>query len=211
MEDGPDNQEELNRLLARLKDGDNAALAELFTMYRVELKRMVDMRLDPRLNGRISSSDVLQDAYLDALQRVGHYFEKPEMPFHVWLRLVASQRIVDVHRQHLGAKMRSVNNEVSMEGSKFPQVNSSSLARCLAAQLDSPSQVAMRKELLAYVEDALGSMDPLDREVLSLRHFEEMTNDQVASYLGLQKAAASNRYVRALKKLKEILAHLQNS
>ena len=203
-----ENSAELELLLGRLKAGDNNALAELFTIYRERLRRMIELRMDPRLSGRLSSSDVLQESYLDALQRVGHYFEKPDMSFHVWLRLITSQRLVDIHRQHLGAQKRSAGCEVPLERSVSAHASSISLARFIAVQLESPSQVAMRKELFAQVEAALESMDPVDREVLALRHFEELSNDEVAQTLGLQKAAASNRYVRALRRLKEALAHL---
>jgi RNA polymerase sigma-70 factor (ECF subfamily) len=206
-----ENSAELEPLLARLRKGDQHALAELFSIYREQLRRMVELRLDVRLNGRVSCSDVLQETYLDALQRVDHFLKKPDMPFHVWLRLVASQRIVDVHRHHLGAQMRNAKNEVYLEDTVLPQVSSVILARCLAGKLDSPSHVAMRKELLAQVEEAFNGMDPLDREVLALRHFEELSNDEVAAYLGLQKAAASNRYIRALRRLKEALAVIDGS
>jgi RNA polymerase sigma-70 factor (ECF subfamily) len=202
---------ELEPLLQRLRSGDKTALGELFNIYRDQIRRMVEFRLDARLNGRVSCSDVLQETYIDAMQRLDHFLKKPNMPFHVWLRLVASQRIVDVHRQHLGAQMRSAENEVHLEDSVIPQVSSVILARCLATKLESPSQVAMRKELLSHVERAFNNMDPLDREVLALRHFEELTNDEVAAYLGLQKSAASNRYIRALRRLKEELSSLEGS
>ncbi len=105
---------ETDALIARLKNGDQEALAELFSQYQAALRRMIDFRLDPRLNGRVSASDVLQETYLDALQRVPHFFKHPEMPFFVWLRLIAGQRLVDVHRQHLGAKMRNAGQEISL-------------------------------------------------------------------------------------------------
>jgi len=206
-----DEPKEFEPLLARLKGGDQAALGELFAHHRERLRRMVEMRLDVRLNGRISSSDVLQETYIAALQRVNHYFAKPDMPFEVWLRLIASQRLVEIHRHHLGAQMRSAANEISIDGNVMPQASSVTLAKCLAAQFESPSQVAIRRELLSHVEDALNSMDPLDREVLALRHFDEMSNDEVAALLGIKKAAASNRYVRALGRLKEALSHVQDS
>ena len=146
---------------------------------------------------------------MDAMQRVGHFLQKPELPFHIWLRMLTSQRLVDLHRQHLGAQKRNAACEVSLQGNVYPAVSSVSLAACLTAQLESPSQVLMRKELLESVEEALEQMDPIDREVLTMRHFEELDNDDVAATLGLSKAAASNRYVRALRRLKDVLAHLQ--
>jgi RNA polymerase sigma-70 factor (ECF subfamily) len=207
--DSMDDAAQLDALVERLRNGDKQALSELFDMNRERLRRMIELRLDARLNGRVSCSDVLQDTYIDALQRLQHFFKKPDMPFHVWLRLVASQRLVDVHRQHLGAQMRDAGCEVHLEDTVLPQVSSCTMAKCFAAQLESPSRLAMKKELLSQVEHAFNNMDPLDREVLALRHFEEMTNDEVAAFLGLQKSAASNRYVRALGRLKEELAGIQ--
>src|SRR4051812_8602256 len=135
-------------LVERLRGGDQAALGELFTLNREKLRKMVELRLDPRLRGRVSCSDVIQETYIDAVQRVKHFAEKPDMPFHVWLRLVANQRLVDVHRQHLAAQKRDAGCEVSLQAAVSPAISSVCLAACLAAQLDSPSQIAMRKEQL---------------------------------------------------------------
>ncbi|MEK7674230.1 MAG: sigma-70 family RNA polymerase sigma factor [Verrucomicrobiota bacterium] len=195
----------IDGLLDRLRRGDQQALAELFALYREQLKRMVDLRLDHRLAGRVSASDVLQDGYIDALKRLQHYFDKPNMPFHVWLRLIIGQRLVEVHRQHLGAQMRDAGQEVSMDHG-LTAASSLCLAARLAGSLPSPSQAAIRAERLAQLEKALDVMDPIDREVLALRHFEELNNNEVAEILGIQKSAASKRYVRALARLKEILS-----
>jgi RNA polymerase sigma-70 factor (ECF subfamily) len=197
---------EIDALLARLKEGDQGALAELFSQYQAALRRMIDIRLDPRLNGRVSPSDVLQETYLDALQRAPHYFKHPEMPFFVWLRLIAGQRLVDVHRHHLGAKMRNAGQEVSLNLGGGPGASSACLAAHLLGNFTSPSQAFERIELLGAVEDALNSLDPIDREVLSLRHFEELSNADTAAILGIEKAAASKRYIRALERLKTVLA-----
>lgn len=200
--DSADRVEVVNRL----REGGEQALAELFSHHRERLKRMVSFRLDRRLNGRVDASDVLQEAYLDAVKRVHHYLDDPSMPFFVWLRLVTGQRLVDVHRQHLGAQMRDVDQEVSLNRGMVPQASSLCLAAHLVGHLTSPSQAAMREEMLARVQQAFEEMSPMDREILALRHFEELSNNEAAEVLGLQKAAASNRYVRALKRLKENLA-----
>jgi len=194
------------RLQERLAGGDKDALAELFSLHRERLRRMVELRLDRRLNGRVSASDVLQDAYLEALKRLPHYLDKPEMPVLLWLRMVTGQRLTDLHRQHLGAEMRDAGREVPLYRNAMPQATTVSLAAQLAAGLESPSQAAIRGEALAQLEAALDKMEPLDREVLVLRHFEELSNDEVAEVLGLKKAAASNRYVRALQRLRDALA-----
>jgi RNA polymerase sigma-70 factor, ECF subfamily len=196
-------------LFQRALSGDETALAELFDGYRDRLRRMVRLRLDRRLSGRVDTSDVLQDAYLDVRKRIAEYARDPEaMPFHLWLRLVAGQRLTDIHRHHLGAQMRDAGQEVSLHRGPFPQADSVSLAAQLLGKLTSASQAAIRVEHKLIVQEALNGMDPIDREVLALRHFEHLSNDETAQVLGLSKSAASNRYVRALKRLKEILSSI---
>jgi RNA polymerase sigma-70 factor (ECF subfamily) len=189
-------------MLERLRGGEQSALAELFSLFRPQLRRMVELRLDPRLTARVSGSDVLQEAYVDALNRFEHYFKKPGASFYVWLRLIVSQRLIDLHRRHVGAQMRSAGQEQTPAGAA---ATSLSLARHLIAQMDSPSTVVRQGELLGHVQTALESMDEIDREILTLRHFEELTNNEVAELLGLEKAATSNRYVRALGRLRAAL------
>src|SRR5262249_7633884 len=175
---------------------------------RDPLRRMIDVRLDPRLGGRVSPSDVLQEAYIDALKRVEHYFAKPDMPFFLWLRWIAGQRLIEVHRQHLGAQIRDAGQEISLNYAGVPAASSACLAARLVGHLTSPSAAVMRAERFAMLEDALARMDALDREVLTLRHFEELSNTETAAVLGIQPAAASKRYVRALRRLKDILTDL---
>jgi RNA polymerase sigma-70 factor (ECF subfamily) len=198
-----DSEEEIAGLVARLQTGDQAALGELFDRHRDKLRRMVDLRLDHRLAGRVSASDVLQEAYIDALKRVEHYFSKPGQPFFGWLRLVVGQRIADVHREHLAGK-RDAGREIGMNRGGHG-ADSTCLAARLLGKASSPSQAAQRNETFALLEEALNQMDELDREVLALRHFEELSNTETAELLGIQPAAASKRYVRALARLKEIL------
>ncbi len=199
----PSDSPDLGPLLTRLRKGDQDALARLFDQFRPQLRRMVDLRLDPRLSPRVAPSDVLQEAYVDALTRFEHFFDREGMSFYVWLRLVVNQSLVDMHRRHLGARMRDAAKEANVG---WAHATSVSLARHLVAQMDTPSQVMRQDEALSQVQSALESLEPLDREILTLRHFEEMTNNEVAELLGLQKAAASNRYVRALGRLREVLA-----
>jgi RNA polymerase sigma-70 factor (ECF subfamily) len=170
---------------------------------------MIRLRLDRRLSGRVDISDVLQDAYLDVRRRFAEYARDPSaMPFHLWLRLVAGQRITDVHRHHLGSQMRDAGCEVSLHRGPFPQADSMSLAAQLLGKLTSASKAAICVEHKLIVQGALNSMDPIDREVLALRHFEHLSNDETAQVLGLSKSAASDRYIRALKRLKEILSSI---
>jgi RNA polymerase sigma-70 factor (ECF subfamily) len=196
-------------LLQRALAGDESALAALFDGYRARLRRMIRLRLDRRLSGRVDSSDVLQEAYLDVRKRISEYARDPEaMPFHLWLRLVAGQRLADIHRSHLGTQMRDAGMEVSLHRGSFPQASSISLAAQLLGRMTSASKAAIRAEHKLIVQEALNGMDPLDREVLTLRHFEHLSNDETALVLGLSKSAASNRSIRALKRLKEILSSI---
>jgi RNA polymerase sigma-70 factor, ECF subfamily len=202
-----DETEEVRPLLDRLQAGDQLALGELFSKYRDRLGRMIQFRLDGRLKGRIATSDVLQEAYIDALKRLPHYQADPEMPFLIWLRWVTMQRLVEVHRQHLGAQMRDAGREVAL-GAGGPLAASSAMIAEFIGDLTSPSQAAQRSETLAQLGRALDGLDPTDREVLALRHFEELSNQETAAVLGIQPAAASKRYVRALERLKGALEQL---
>ena len=195
-----EGEAEIAELLAKVRGGDQAALAELFATHRDKLRRMVQLRLDHRLAGRVSASDVLQEAYIDAVKRIEHYFAKPDQSFFGWLRLVVGQRLADVHREHLAQK-RDAGQEVPINRGAPGAADSA----CLLGGGTSPSNAAARTESFGALEEALNQMDPLDREVLALRHFEELSNAETAALLGIQPAAASKRYVRALARLKQIL------
>ncbi len=192
-------------LLRRAEDGDEQARAELFARYRPRLRSMVRLRLDRRLQGRIDPSDVLQEAFIDFNRRFPEYARNPAVPFYLWLRGLTGQRLIDLHRMHLGAQMRDVGQEVSLYRGALPPATSVSLAAQLLGHLTSPTQAAIRAELQIRLQEALNLMDSMDREILTLRHFEELSNKETAEILGIQKSAASNRYMRALKRLTEIL------
>jgi RNA polymerase sigma-70 factor, ECF subfamily len=196
---------EKSEMSRRLLEGDQTALAVMFDRHRGRLGRMVQLRLDSRLVGRIDTADVLQEAFVDASRRLPEYAANPTMPLFLWLRFLTSQRLQLLHRQHFGPT-RSPVREVSLFSGALPQADSVSLARQLLGRLTTPSQAAIRVEMQLKVQDALNAMDPVDREVLALRHFEELTNKETAAVLGLQQTAASNRYIRALRRLKEILS-----
>jgi RNA polymerase sigma-70 factor (ECF subfamily) len=191
-------------LLDAARNGNESALAVLFERHRDRLERMVRLRMDARLQGRVDPADVLQDAYLTVRGKFPQYSAVPPMPFFLWLRLEVGQKLVDVHRFHLGAKMRDAGQEVSLHHGALPQVTSLSLAEHLLGKLTTASHAAMRVELKLRVQEALNSMDPHDREVLILRHFEELSNAEAAQILGIKPSAAVNRYVRALKRLKDV-------
>ncbi|MGA2059889.1 MAG: sigma-70 family RNA polymerase sigma factor [Thermoguttaceae bacterium] len=203
-----DTVEESGGLSDRLKRGDVEALAALFSEHRERLWRMVGFRMDRRLLGRVDPDDVLQEAYLAAAQRIEHYGNDSSLSPFVWLRMVLMQTLIDIHRHHLGAQIRDANREAVFIGHQYPQTTSASLAAQFAGKFTSPSQAAVREETLLRVEQAVAEMDPLDQEVLALRHFEELTNSEVAEVLGIQQKAASIRYVRAIKRLRAVLAQM---
>jgi RNA polymerase sigma-70 factor (ECF subfamily) len=193
-------------ILARAAQGDEQALGELFARYQDRMKRMVKLRLDRRLSGRIDPSDVVQEAFLEARKRLPELVHKRELPVLLWLRLVTGQKLIDLHRTHLGAKMRDAGMEVSLYRGALPEASSMMLAGQLLGKLTTASHAAVRAERRLQVQTALNSLAPLDREVLALRHFEQLNNEETALVLGIKKSAASNRYVRALARLKELLS-----
>jgi len=205
----------VEELIQRLIEGDQQALAELFSRYRERLWNIVNLRLDNRLKGRVDADDVLQEVYLDAADRVEHYIKNREKgTFFVWLRLVTAQTLINVHRRHLDSQMRDAKREMSIHIGRHYHPATTSLAIQLLGDITSPSRVAMREETARQLEEVLESMGPLDREILTLRHFEQLSNKEVAEFLGIQAKAASIRYVRALKRLKGILEenpHLNDS
>jgi RNA polymerase sigma-70 factor, ECF subfamily len=193
-------------LCDRLRAGDHRALADLFERHRERLRRMVELRMDVRLQGRIDASDVLQDGFLDLAKRVENYLSDPKLPVFLWLRLVVSDRLVIYHRRHLGSRMRDAGREVSLYRDPLPLASSAALASMLLGRMTSPSNAAIRAERILLVQEAVNSLDPFDREVVALRHFEQLTRAETAVVLGISEAAGAKRYIRAFKKLKTILA-----
>lgn len=182
-----------------------AAVVQLFDQYRSKLARTVVLRLDARLVGKVDVDDILQDAFIEANRRIGGFLERPAVPFFVWLRQLTLQVLIDLHRRYLGAQMRDVSREVSLEQWGAASDGSALLLGQLSASLTSPSQFAVRNELLEQLRAALQVLGPLDREVLILRHLEELGNNEVADILGIDKYAASKRYVRALGRLRNAM------
>lgn len=196
---------EVEALIERARNGDEAALAELFERYRSRLRRMVDMRMDRRLRGRIDASDVLQDAYLNLSTKLEGYSRRDELPFFLWLRLVTGECLIDLHRRHLQAAKRDANVEVSLHRGPMPQTDSHSIAAQLLGKHTTASQKLMRAEARLELEAAINAMEPIDREILVLRHFEELSNQETALVLNVDPTVASSRYFRALRRLKQFL------
>jgi RNA polymerase sigma-70 factor (ECF subfamily) len=192
--------------LARLQGGRDQAVAELFSRYRDKLQRMIAFRLDSRIVGKVDEDDILQDAFMETVRRIQDYLNQPSVPFFVWLRQITTQILIDTHRRYIDAQMRDVNLEVSLERGGMSDPSSSNLLAQLADSLTSPSQCAVRAEAISELRGALDQLEEIDREVLVLRHLEELSNHEVAQVLGIDKYAASKRYLRALDRLKNAMS-----
>ncbi len=202
---GPSNEGQTLNDLRRGVAGDREALAEVWEMYRERLRKLIRLRMDRRLQGRIDPSDVLQEAFVDFATRAAEYVDDPSMPFYLWLRFLTGQRLQLLHRHHLGAQMRDAGREVSLHRGAMPQATSISLAAQLLGRFTSVTRAVQRAEMQVILQDAINSLDPLDREILALRHFEELSNAETAEVLQIKPTTASTRHIRALKRLRESL------
>jgi RNA polymerase sigma-70 factor (ECF subfamily) len=189
----------------RLRAQPEVVLGEQFGRYRARLARIVQFRLDPLLAARIEPDDVLQESWLAAVKRVDSFLQDESMPMFVWLRLMVGQTIIDIHRHHLGTQMRDAYREQSLNRNQLSHSTAASIVSKLLGHISSPSRVAVRDETARQLREAVEGMDAIDREVLALRHFEELSNTEVASVLEIEPKAASIRYVRAIQRLKKIL------
>jgi RNA polymerase sigma-70 factor (ECF subfamily) len=203
---GTDTQE--LQALRQASQGDLRSLQDLLEGSRSRLRRMVRLRLDPRVQGRVDPSDVIQEAYLEVSRHLADYLRDPKLPFFLWLRLLTAQKLALAHRQHLGVRARDAGREVSLYRGAYPKASSAALAAQLMGRLTTPSQAAVAAELKVRLQEALNGMGELDREVLALRHFEQLSNAEAAQVLGIKETAAANRYVRALERLRGVLAGL---
>jgi RNA polymerase sigma-70 factor (ECF subfamily) len=195
-------------LLRRVAAGDQASWGVLLTRHEDRLRRMVAFRIDQRLQGRIDPQDVIQEAFLEATERRAEYFQNPSITFHLWMRGIVGNKLRELHRSHLGTKMRDAGREVSLYRGSMPEANSAALADQLLGHATRPSEAAIRAEVKIRLQEALNVMDPIDREVIALRHFEQLTPAETAHVLSIKEKAAGMRYLRALKRLKDILASL---
>jgi RNA polymerase sigma-70 factor, ECF subfamily len=197
--------DEESDLVNRVIHGDERALARLFDLQRPRLRRIVNFRLDRRIYGRVDADDVLQEAYLNAAQRMKSLLRDHPPTIFIWLRQIVNHALADVHRRHLGVQKRSAKRDVSIHGGGASASSSELLAFHLLGHLTSPSQAALRAELAEQLDAALSVLSDIDREVLALRHFEELTNSETAHVLNMTTQAASMRYIRAISRLREVL------
>lgn len=196
--------EELEALRDAGDDRDRV-LGALFEDHRRRLQRMVHLRMDPTLRARVGASDVLQEAFVEISARVSDYIDDPRMPFFLWLRFLTAQKLVDLYRHHVGTQKRDARRQVRIDRATFPAASSVVMAEQLVATRITPSGVAIHAELSQQIQDGLDRMNPNDREVLVMRHFEELSNVETAHELGIEESAASKRYLRALQRLRKIL------
>jgi RNA polymerase sigma-70 factor, ECF subfamily len=200
---------ETQHLLCRVAQADASATDELWERYRPALRRMIGLRLDQAVSRRVDASDVVQDVLIKASQRLGDYLRNPVLPFHLWLRQIARDHVVDAHRRHRQSAKRTVDRERGLyaTGVRAPSDDRSSLD--LAVELrDSgltPAAEALRRELQSRFQSVLLRLDDDDREIILLRHFEQLSNSEAAQALGLTEAAAGMRHLRALRRLRALL------
>jgi RNA polymerase sigma-70 factor (ECF subfamily) len=182
-----------------------ARLGDLFEKHRARLLRMISLRMDPAIKARVGASDVLQEAYLEVSDRVGDYLANPRMPFFLWVRFITAQRLLKLYRFHAGAKKRDLRREARGGTPAGPEATAVALIDHLVASGITPSIATADAEFRSLLLEALDGMDPLDREVLVLRHFEELSNAEAARVLDIPGNTASKRYVRALERLAGVL------
>jgi RNA polymerase sigma-70 factor (ECF subfamily) len=195
---------ETQDLLERAGRGEADAFAGLFARHREFVRQTVALRLDRRLAARVDASDVVQETYLEALRRLPDYLRERPLPLSLWLRWLARERVLALHRQHLYADRRAVGREAP----PLPADSSACFVSALAGIGPSPSEAAAAGELVEKLRLALGGLDDDERDLILWRHFEHLSNREIAQLLGVTEAAAGKRYVRALERLRGLLAGL---
>ena len=197
--------ERVQLLLANARQGRPQAEEELLAIFREPLRRAVELRLDPQLARREDASDIVQKVLFDAHRRLAEYLKDPRMPFHLWLRQMAQDRIIDTYRRHKEAARRSIDHEQSQQPPAWASQSSVQLLGQLMDRERTPASAVLQQELQEKLQQVLTSLDDIDREVILMRYYEQLSNQEIAAALGLTEAAASMRHLRALRRLKEAL------
>jgi RNA polymerase sigma-70 factor, ECF subfamily len=198
------NPDETQKLIERTRNGDTSAFEELFKRHRGRLQKAIAMRMDRRVAARVDASDILQETYLEAFRRLPNYLKNEAMPFYLWIHWIAREKVLTMHRRHLGAEKRAVRHEVPL----MPVDSSAEFASGLIGRLPSPSQELARAELAERLRRALGQLDDDDRDLILWRHFEQLSARDMAMLLEITEAAANKRYLRAVEKLRKLLIDL---
>ncbi len=190
-------------VVRRALAGDRRAFDELLESYRPRLRRMIELRISTELRARVDASDVIQETFLEASERLADYATQPKTSFFLWVRYLARQRLVSLYRHHVDVKARDARRELSIYNR--PGGSSAGIASRLVGNWTSPTKATERAEITRVVEEALEALDPIDREVLVLRHFEQLSNREIAAELDLDVSAASKRYIRAVGRLRTVI------
>ena len=196
---------ETRELLDKVQRGGHAAVDQLLDRHRDALRALVRMRMDRALSRRVDASDIVQDVLLEASQRLTEYLRDPRLPFQLWLRQMAQDQIIDTHRRHRVAARRSLDRERPLHSGGYADRSSLDLAAQLHDRELTPAAAAIRKELQRRFLDALDELAEEDREIVLMRHFEQLSNSEAASILGVTPPAAGMRHLRALRRLRVIL------
>ena len=207
----PEDTNQATVLFDRAAAGDACAWGALLAQHQERLQRVLDFRIDPHLRGRVDVGDVIQEVFITATARRMVFFSQSAQPLFLWLRWIAANTLLELHRHHLGTQMRDARREVPSQY-RVEAAGDDDTRQALVAQLSAgatgPATAAGRAEVRARLSEALAQMEPVDREVLALRHFEQLTNGEAAQLLGIHERAAAKRYVRALERMRELLADM---
>lgn len=197
--------EKTEQLLDGIREGKDGAADRLLERHRDPLRRMIEMRMDQKIKQRVDASDIVQEVMIEANRRLQKYLENPVMPFHLWIRQMARDRLIDAHRRHRGSEKRSVDREKAMVAPGAMDRSTIELAAQLCDAEMTPAEAATMKELHQRFQNAIEELDENDREIVIMRHVEQLTNQDVAAALDLSEPAASMRYLRAIRKLRTLL------
>jgi RNA polymerase sigma-70 factor, ECF subfamily len=192
-------------LLDRVRGGDADAVNGLLDRHRAAIRRMIDQRMDRVIGRRVDASDIVQDVLIEANRRLGDYLANPTMPFRLWLRHMARDRLIDAHRRHRVAASRSLDREVPLAGSANDGPSGGDGMSQLADRELTPAAAATWHELERRFASAVEQLDEADRQIVLLRHFEHLSTAEAADVLGLSKPAAGMRYLRAMRRLRGLL------
>ena len=198
-----EKEEQARILVEAALSGNEAAAAELFDLYRPRLKRLVLLRMHPRLQSRVDASDVLQDTYLELSRRLSEYGQRHEIPFYLWLRMLAGKQLTHLHRKHLKAEMRTAFREVNLNAMSVPDASVLNLASHLAGEFTSVDRGLIRDELYVKLLETINDMQESDREIVAMRNFEELSTEEIATVLGLTRSGVLKRYTRAIRRLRD--------
>lgn len=203
------NEDRARELVEKAEAGSAQSLGMAFEVYRDQLRRAIRLRVNSRLKAREDESDILQEAFLAAAKDLSRYAKEKPVSVYVWFRGHVQQRLLAAHRKHLDCQKRDARREVGIYRNNLgPGVDSLSIAGQLVGSLTSPSQSVSKAERREILRQILDDMDPLDREIVALRHFESLKSIEIASLLDIKESTASTRYLRALKKIRDgLLAH----